>query len=88
MTASNGDIDAATLVELHRLARSSPRSGRAAVAKASAIRTLERLGRGRRSVPPMPDGWHPMPGSAWEELDACDPVETREHWWRSRHGGR
>jgi hypothetical protein len=43
---SNGgsDLDPATVAELRRLARSRPRSGREAVAKASALRTLERLG--------------------------------------------
>ena len=41
------------------LARSRPRSGRQSIAKASAIRTLERLAReGRRQpLPPMPEGW-------------------------------
>jgi hypothetical protein len=43
-----GYIDAATLAELQRLARSRPRSGRQSAAKASAIRTLERLERSRR----------------------------------------
>jgi hypothetical protein len=49
-------MDPATLDELRRLARARPRSGRQSVAKASAIRTLERLAReGRRQpVPPMP----------------------------------
>ena len=45
-----GYIDAATLEELQRLARSRPRSGRQSVAKASAIRTLERLERSRRRL--------------------------------------
>jgi hypothetical protein len=54
-------MDPATLEELHRLARSRPRSGRQSVAKASAIRTLERLARERRRqpLPPMPEGWYP-----------------------------
>jgi hypothetical protein len=58
---SNGDFDPQSIAELRRLARSRPTSGRAAVAKASAIRTLERLGRERRrqEVPPMPEGWYP-----------------------------
>jgi len=43
----NGDLDPATVAELRRLARSRPGSGREAVAKASAIRTLERLSRGK-----------------------------------------
>jgi hypothetical protein len=43
-----GDLDLEAVAELRRLARSRPRSGREAVAKASALRTLERLGRGQR----------------------------------------
>ena len=68
----NGDgehVASEELAELHRLANSRPKSGREAVAKLGALRALERLGRGRRVVPPMPDGWHPMPGSEWEKLD-------------------
>jgi hypothetical protein len=37
-----GDLDAAAIAELRRLARTRPRSGREAVAKASSLRTLER----------------------------------------------
>ena len=75
------EIDADTLAELHALARSRPRSGRASLAKASAIRTLERLSREGRSTVPMPVGWHPHPGE-WDKLDACDSVEVRERWFR------
>jgi hypothetical protein len=46
--SGNGFIDAATLRELERLARSRPRSGRQAQAKASALRALE-------SIPPRLD---------------------------------
>ena len=52
----NGDLDPQAVAELRRLARSRPRSGREAVAKASALRTLERLNRGTRQGPPMPEG--------------------------------
>jgi hypothetical protein len=79
---SHPDLDPATLTELRRLARSRPRSGRQAAAKASAIRTLERLNRGRREIPPMPEGWHPGPPE-FEELDRYDSRETRERWWRN-----
>jgi hypothetical protein len=79
------DLDAAALGELHRLARSHPRSGRGQTAKLGAIRTLERLGREGKRTLPMPADWHPMPGSEWEELDACDSLETRERWWRHLH---
>ena len=63
------DLDPETVAELRRLARSRPRSGREAVAKASAIRTLERLA-GERRPPPMPEGWYPHePGDPFYELD-------------------
>jgi hypothetical protein len=69
---SNGGLDPQTIAELRRLARSRPTSGRAAAAKASAIRTLERLSRDRRrqEAPPMPEGWYPHePGDPFYELD-------------------
>jgi hypothetical protein len=86
----NPMIDAATLAELERLARSRPRSGRQAAAKASAIRTLERLGRGNKRVPllPCPPDWHPGPPE-FEELDRLyleEHPEVRERWWRALHG--
>jgi hypothetical protein len=92
MTGS-GEIDPVTLAELEGLARSRPRSGREAQAKASAIRTLERLARGgRRPVfPPCPPDWHPMPGTAWEELDRADleeHPEVRRRWWEAWCRGR
>ena len=46
--AADEPLDRVTLAELRRLARSRPRSGRGQVAKASAIRTLERLARASR----------------------------------------
>ena len=92
----NGDVDPQTVAELRRLARSRPGSGREAVAKASAIRTLERLGRERRRrvVPPMPEGWYPHePGDPFFELDRVFLAEHAEalqcHWelaWRRREG--
>jgi hypothetical protein len=86
----NGAIDDATLRELQRLARSRPRSGREAAAKASALRGLERLARagGRRVLPPCPPGWHPGPPE-FEELDRVyltEHPEVRERWWRNLHG--
>ena len=84
---SNGgsDLDPETVAELRRLARSRPRSGREAVAKASAIRTLERLNRGKRKVPPMPEGWYPHErGDPFYELDWVflheHPDVLRRHW--------
>jgi hypothetical protein len=72
-------LDPATLEELRRLARSRPRSGRQSAAKASAIRTLERLARERRRqpMPPMPDGWYPHePGDPFYELDWLSCMRT------------
>jgi hypothetical protein len=79
----NGHIDLETRAELERLARSRPRSGRGQAAKLGALRTLERLQRkqGPVNAPPVPDGWHPLPGSAWEELDRRDSPELRQAWW-------
>ena len=88
-------LDAATLAELRRLAQSRPRSGRQSVAKASAIRTLERLARERRKqpTPPMPEGWYPHePGDPFYELDSVFPNEhphiLERHWERAWREGR
>jgi len=68
--------------ELERLARSDPESGRAALAKVTALRTLERLDR-RHVSPgyPVDDGgrFHPG-GPQWWDLDRHDSDETRERW--------
>jgi hypothetical protein len=64
------DLDPETVAELRRLACSRPRSGREAVAKASALRTFERSRRGKRRLPPMPDCWYPHErGDPLYELD-------------------
>jgi hypothetical protein len=83
----NGELDPEALAELRRLARSRPRSGRQSVAKASAIRTLERLARERRrqSMPPMPEGWFPHEaGDPFYELDweylHQHPEVLQRHW--------
>ena len=97
--SSNGDFDggfdAQSVAELRSLARSRPTSGRAGVAKASAIRTLERLGRERRrrDVPPMPESWYPHePGDPFYELDRVFLAERPEalqcHWELACHPGR
>jgi len=57
--AATGRLDAGTLAELHRLAGWQPRSGREAMAKASALRTIERLLRQR---PPVNRGIGPVAG--------------------------
>ena len=87
----SGDLDPETVAELRRLAHSRARSGRAALAKASAIRTLERLDRERRDrerwrqTPPMPEGWYPQdPDDPFYELDWVflheHPDILRRHW--------
>jgi hypothetical protein len=88
-------LDPVTLEELRRLARSRPRSGRQSVAKASAIRTLERLARERRRqpIPPMPEGWYPHdPDHPFYELDWVflheHPVILRRHWEMAWREGR
>jgi hypothetical protein len=87
-------MDPATLEELRRLARARPRSGRPSVAKASAIRTLDRLAREprRQPMPPMPEGWYPYkPGDPFYELDRVflheRPAILQRHWrWRGARG--
>jgi hypothetical protein len=83
MTPDGQELEPETLAELQRLARSEPKSGREAAAKASALRTLERMKRGRKVPPPMPEGWHPNPGTMWEKLDESDSPEDRQHWWEN-----
>jgi hypothetical protein len=83
MTPDDREFDPETLAELQRLAWSEPRSGREAVAKVSALRTLERMRRGKKVPPSMPEGWHPNPGTMWERLDESDSAEVREFWWEN-----
>jgi hypothetical protein len=90
---ANGDIDPVTLQQLERLACSHPRSGREAQAKASAIRTLERLARGGRQpgLPPCPPDWYPPNQAEFEELDRVDleeHPEVRQRMWEQWHGRR
>ena len=90
-----GDLDPEAVAELQRLARSRPRSGREAVAKATAIRTLERLSRERRRqpIPPMPEGWYPhQPDHPFYELDWVflheHPHILERHWEMAWREGR
>lgn len=73
--------------ELERVAHSDPESGREAMAKVTALRTLERLDQPpRKEPPPPPDDWHPQPGSVMEELDRADPnatPEMRRRWFKT-----
>jgi hypothetical protein len=82
-----------TLEQLGLLARSNPRPGREAQAKASAIRTLERLARDERrpGVPPCRKGWYPPdPAEAgFEELDRVflhERPEVRGRMWERWRG--
>ena len=72
-------------------------SGRAALAKATALRTLVKLQSRRPELSDAekrlwaedrdendrvtPDDWHPCPGTVWAELDACDTVGKRRRLW-------
>jgi hypothetical protein len=89
--SGDGVIDPATFEELQRLARSRPRSGRQAAAKASALRTLERLARrGRVALPPCLPDWHPGPPE-FEELDRVhleEHPEVRQRMWEQWHNHR
>jgi hypothetical protein len=91
----NRELGLEEVAELQRLARSRPRSGREAVAKASAIRTLERLSRERRrqEVQPKPEGFYPHePGDPFYELDweflHAHPHILERHWERAWREGR
>ena len=68
--------------ELERIALAPAGSGRAALAKVTALRTLEKMER------PVDDGSYPVdddgrffagPPEAWD-LYRCDSDETRERW--------
>lgn len=72
--------------ELELLALSEAASGRARLAKVTAIRTLQRLRRPPEPYPTDDDGrFHPGP-PAWWDLDRCDSDEVRKAWrerlWR------
>jgi hypothetical protein len=85
--------DPETVAELSRLACSRPRSGREAAAKASALRTLERLRREKDRMPPVPEGWYPhKPDHPFYELDweflHEHPEILRRHWETAWREGR
>jgi hypothetical protein len=67
--------------ELERIARSDATSGRRALAKLTAIRTLQRLRWPSPGPYPVDDDgrFHPG-GPEWRDLDRCDPDEVRETW--------
>ena len=69
--------------ELEHLAADEATSGRAKLAKVTALRTLQRLDREDAGGYPT-DGvtgrFHPSRDPGWWELDACDPDEVREAW--------
>jgi hypothetical protein len=70
--------------ELERLALDEASSGRAKLAKVTALRTLERLGRaGDIDYPVDDDGrFHPG-GPEWWDLDRGDSDQVRERWVES-----
>jgi hypothetical protein len=68
--------------ELERIALGDAPSGRAALAKVTALRTLEKLGRpaGDDSYPVDDEGrFFAGPPEAWD-LYRCDSDDTRERW--------
>jgi hypothetical protein len=73
--------------ELESLAFTEATSGRARLAKVTAIRTLERLRRSTTEDDRVDDDgrFHPGPPEWWD-LDRCDPDEVRERW-RERISG-
>jgi hypothetical protein len=81
------------LAELERIALRDAPSGRAALAKVTALRTLEKLARPANddSYPVDDDGrFHPGPPESWD-LYRCDSDETREGWrasWERSPQGR
>jgi hypothetical protein len=81
----NPRIDPDTLKgELEEIALGDASSGRAQLAKVTALRTLEKLGRPANddTYPVDDEGrFHPGPPEWWE-LDRGDSDERREHWRR------
>jgi hypothetical protein len=75
--------------ELERIALSPAESGREALAKVTALRTLERWNRPARNDYPVDDDgrFHPC-GPEWWDLDRPDTDETRERWRRAWEGER
>jgi hypothetical protein len=80
MTPPEADIRA----ELEPLAAIEPTSGRAATARASAIRQLAALDRRARATSldelVDDDGRFHLGGPEWWDLDRCHSDETRERW--------
>ncbi|MCE3246475.1 MAG: hypothetical protein K0R41_300 [Geminicoccaceae bacterium] len=97
--ASRSDL----IAELQRPAALPPTSGRAAQAKASAIRQLMRLDGSEELTEaeehlwdPERDpnsrvdrrDWHPSGDDpTWIELDLCRTVAQRRRWWMNLHAG-
>jgi hypothetical protein len=82
----NGDRIDPIRAELERVAMGEATSGRAQLAKVTALRTLDKIAR-RRTVPSCPPDWHPAPPER-EELDRLyleRHPEVRERWWRELH---
>jgi hypothetical protein len=67
--------------ELESMAFAEATSGRARLAKLTALRSLERLRRSTAEDYPVDDDgrFHPDPPETWD-LDRCDPDEVRDAW--------
>jgi hypothetical protein len=81
--------DDAVRRELEQVAYADTSSGRGLIAKTTALRALDRIGRRRRrkAPPPMPPDWHPCgQDSVMAELDAPDLEArpgVREQWFKT-----
>jgi hypothetical protein len=94
--------DDEVVAELERVAMAPATSGRAALAKTTALRTLAKLKARRgpalteseqrlwaedRDEERVTDAdWHPNPGTPWVELDVCHTVAHRRRWWLALRG--
>jgi hypothetical protein len=88
--------------ELERVAALPVTSGRAALAKTTALRALLKLENRRPALTEAEQHlWaedrdekervtdadcHPNPGTEWVELDACHTVADRRRWWLALRG--
>jgi hypothetical protein len=72
--------------ELERIAFGEATSGRAQLAKVTALRTLGKPPRWRRGdpIPPMPDDWYGDPDDPFYDLDLSDMLADRRQG--PRHG--
>jgi hypothetical protein len=103
MTETPRTPDERLVAELEQVALAPAASGRAAIAKTTALRTLMKLGVHLELSPcekrlwsadrdenerVRMDDWHPLPDSGWVEVDSVDTVEKRRRRWRAEFPGR